>query len=50
MGAHAELILFNGRITTLDRRHAEVEAVAVRDGRFAAVGSESDVAALVASE
>jgi len=46
MAAYADLILFNGRITTLDRRHPEVEAVAVRDGRFAAVGSESDVSAL----
>src|SRR5208283_231692 len=46
MGACADLILFNGRITTLDRHVPEAEAVAVRDGRFVAVGSTSDVTAL----
>src|SRR5271167_432077 len=46
MAAHADLVLFNGRITTLDRHHPEAEAVAMRDGRITAVGSASDVAAL----
>jgi len=47
MSAFADLVLSDGRITTLDRHHPEARAVAVRDGRFIAVGSESEVAALV---
>lgn len=39
----ADLILLNGRFTTLDRANPEASAVAVKDGRFVAVGSESDV-------
>jgi predicted amidohydrolase YtcJ len=41
-----DLILHGGRITTLDRGHPEAEAVAMVDGRFAAVGSNSDVMSL----
>ncbi len=40
---HAELIFVNGRITTLGRDNPEVSAVAVKDGRFLAVGSEEQV-------
>lgn len=39
----AELILLNGRFTTLDPSNPEVSAVAVRDDRFVAVGSEPEV-------
>jgi predicted amidohydrolase YtcJ len=46
MNATADLVLFDGRITTLDPQHPEAQAVAVRDGRFIAVGSETDVAAV----
>src|SRR5262245_19825270 len=46
MVADDDLILFNGRITTLDRQNPEAEAVLVQAGRFAAVGSERDVMAL----
>ena len=42
---HAELILVNGRITTLSKNNPEVSAVAVKDGRFLAVGSEAEVMA-----
>lgn len=42
----AELILHNGRITTLDPADPQVSAVAVRDGLIAAVGSEQNVMAL----
>ncbi len=42
----AELILHNGRVTTLDRTKPEVEAVAVEGGRITAVGTNSDVLAL----
>ncbi len=40
---NADLILFNGKITTLDRQNPEATAAAIRDGRFMAVGSEQDV-------
>ena len=42
---HAELILVNGRITTLNKDNPEVSAVAVKDGRFLAVGSGAQVMA-----
>src|SRR5438132_4444489 len=39
----ADLILHNGKIATLDPNHATVSAVAVKDGRFTAVGSDEEV-------
>jgi len=45
MSAGPDLILFGGRIATLDRRRPEVEAVAIRDGRFESVGNSRDVLA-----
>jgi predicted amidohydrolase YtcJ len=39
----ADLILTNGKITTLDKRRPTAEAVAVKDGRFLAVGSSESV-------
>lgn len=41
-----DLILYNGKITTLNRAQPEVEAVALKDGRFLFVGSESELQAL----
>ncbi|WP_175661860.1 amidohydrolase family protein, partial [Burkholderia ambifaria] len=38
-----DLILHNGRITTLDRANPVATAVAIKDGRFVAVGSNADV-------
>ncbi|WP_439599146.1 amidohydrolase [Falsiroseomonas sp.] len=38
-----DLILVNGRFTTLDRANPAPEAVAIRDGRFSAVGELRDV-------
>jgi predicted amidohydrolase YtcJ len=38
-----DLILRNGRITTLDRTRPEAAAIAVRDGLIAAVGDDADV-------
>jgi hypothetical protein len=35
-----ELILYNGKITTLDSAHPQVSAVALADGRIAATGGE----------
>ncbi len=43
------LILYNGPIYTLDPQHPVVRAVAVRDGRIIAVGSEGHVQAATAS-
>ena len=38
-----DLILFNGRFTTLDRSNPTATAVAVSQGRFSAVGSDREV-------
>ncbi|WP_291298596.1 amidohydrolase [Elioraea sp.] len=38
-----ELIIRNARVTTLDRANPAAEAVAITDGRFAAVGTEAAV-------
>src|SRR3989442_4706350 len=43
MNDAADLILFNGRITTLDRQNPEAQSIAIRGGRFIAVGAEQDV-------
>ncbi|HEX5805023.1 MAG TPA: amidohydrolase [Macromonas sp.] len=40
-----DLILFNGRFTTLDRSRPTASAVAIADGRFCAVGNDADVLA-----
>ena len=44
--AAPELILHNGRITTLDRSNPDATAVAIADGRFVAIGSDKDMMAL----
>ena len=41
----ADLILHNGRIHTVDRERPSASAVAVRDGRFVAVGDNATVMA-----
>ncbi|WP_315123855.1 amidohydrolase [Comamonas antarctica] len=41
-----DLILFNGRFTTLDRSNPTANAVAIADGRFVHVGSSAEVMAL----
>jgi predicted amidohydrolase YtcJ len=41
----AELILFNGRFSTLDRSNPSPDAVAIADGRFISVGRVRDVEA-----
>jgi predicted amidohydrolase YtcJ len=42
----ADLILHNGRFTTLDRANPTASAVAIKDGSFLRVGSEAEVLAL----
>jgi predicted amidohydrolase YtcJ len=44
-----DLILVNGRFSTLDRSNPEAEAVAISDGKFIAVGSKYEVMALADS-
>jgi predicted amidohydrolase YtcJ len=45
MSTSADLVLLNGKITTLDRQNPEASALAIRDGRVIAVGVEQDVLA-----
>ncbi|MDH4555087.1 twin-arginine translocation signal domain-containing protein, partial [Pseudomonas sp. BN417] len=42
----ADLILFNGRFHTVDRAKPIASAVAIKDGRFLAVGSDAEAMAL----
>jgi predicted amidohydrolase YtcJ len=42
----AELILYNGRFSTLDPSNASPEAVAIADGRFLSVGRARDLEAM----
>nr|WP_298142984.1 amidohydrolase [uncultured Pseudomonas sp.] len=42
----ADLILFNGRLHTVDRENPKATAVAIKDGRFVAVGSDAEAMAL----
>jgi predicted amidohydrolase YtcJ len=46
MNTPVDLILFNGKITTLDRQKPEASAAAIKDGRFVAVGDEREVMTL----
>src|SRR5436309_13530357 len=45
----ADLILHNGRVTTLDRSNPAATAVAIRDGKFVRVGGDADVMSLAGS-
>jgi len=45
-GATPDLVLFNGRFTTLDRTRPSAEAVAIQDGRFLSVGGNREILAL----
>jgi predicted amidohydrolase YtcJ len=42
----AELVLMNGRVTVLGKGGSQVSAVAIKNGRFAAVGTDAEVMAL----
>jgi predicted amidohydrolase YtcJ len=39
----ADVILYNGRIATQDDRRSVVEAAAIRDGKFLAIGSDLEI-------
>lgn len=38
-----DLILFNGKITTLDSKRPEVSAIGIKDGKVASIGSDEEV-------
>jgi hypothetical protein len=42
-----DLVVLNAKILTVDNRFREAQALAVRDGRFVAVGSTAEVRALI---
>ncbi|MFG1419005.1 amidohydrolase [Xanthobacter sp. V0B-10] len=46
MTATADLVLINGKVTTLDRSNPQAEAVAVKDGRILLAGTAADAMAL----
>ncbi|MEM1045272.1 MAG: amidohydrolase [Pseudomonadota bacterium] len=46
----ADMILHNGKITTMDPENPEAEAVAITDGKISAVGSTADIMAGGGSE
>src|SRR2546423_11641341 len=50
MNETADLVLVNGKITTLDRANPQARAVPIRNGRFQAVGEEREIIALAGSE
>ncbi|MGE7994358.1 hypothetical protein ACQKPE_25805, partial [Pseudomonas sp. NPDC089554] len=41
----ADLILFNGKLHTVDREKPTATAVAIKDGRFIAVGNDAEAMA-----
>ncbi len=43
LGAYPDLIVINGKISTMDERLTEVEAMAVRDTRIVALGSNDEI-------
>ena len=45
IGGPADLVLLGGRVVTVDPEWPEAEAVAVRDGRIAAVGTTAEIEA-----
>ncbi|MEM1201510.1 MAG: amidohydrolase family protein, partial [Pseudomonadota bacterium] len=45
MSTEPDLILYNGRISTLDPSTPEAEAIAIRDGLVEAVGTDSEIMA-----
>lgn len=45
MTQYADLILHNAKVSTLDKKNLIASAVAITDGRFIAVGTDSDVMA-----
>ncbi len=47
---HADLVLHNGRVVTVDNARPEAEAVAIKGDRILAVGSNADIRELIGSD
>ena len=47
--AYADMVFYNGKILTADDQFTIVEAVAIRDGKFLARGTTSDILGLAGS-
>ena len=45
-----DLILYNGKIVTVDSHFSIVEAVAVYDGKFVATGNSTDIRELAGNQ
>ena len=50
IGGPADLVLLGGRVVTVDPANPEAEAVAVRNGRIAAVGATGEIAGTIGPE
>jgi predicted amidohydrolase YtcJ len=50
MDNQADMILYNGKVATQDERRSFVEAIALRDGRVLAVGTDRDLMRLATEE
>ena len=46
MASAPDIILYNGKITTLDKNKLEVTAIALADGMVAAVGTDKEIRAM----
>ena len=49
-GVVADLVFRNGMIYTVDSKHSKAEAVAIKDGKFLAVGSDKQIDKVVGSD
>ncbi len=47
LGVSADTVILNANIITMDRRRPRAEALAIRDGRFVAVGSRSEASEML---
>jgi len=45
-----DMIFYNGKVTTLDKKHPEVSAVAVAGGRIAAIGPDAEICAAASTD
>lgn len=45
-----DIIVFNGRITTLDQKHPEVQAIGIKNGLVATLGSDDEVKKLASKD
>ena len=49
-GLMADLVLFNGKVFTVDAAQPWAQAVAIRDGKFVAVGKDEEIRKLIGKE